>query len=181
MRWWIFYFCFSDIHTVTSSCVCTTWITKPRNRGWQGSQEKQHLQPVQELWIKHMAPPWLPACVILYGVQKKQGCETTCLPPDHSFWDMQVMGDTQVTSYFPFSRVFLHIFSVSGFPHQLFMLSYNVLSSKAAMQSGKSVTMSWLIKYFRIYLCTMHSTYFHFLINYSIITFIHCIKLQKLC
>lgn len=37
----------------------------------------------------------------------------------------------------PLSPVFLHILSVSCFPHQLPLPSYNAISSKAAMQCGE--------------------------------------------
>lgn len=173
MRWWIFLVCFNDIHTVASLRVCTTWFTKPRNRGWQESQEEMHLQPVQELWIKHMVPPWLPACFVLFGVQEKQGCETVCLPPDHSFWDVQVVGETQVTSY----SSSLTCFSTYIECFLVFLASSLCQASmqsavKQPSKEGESVTRSWLIKYFSIYSYTVYSTYFHFLINYSITIFI---------
>lgn len=63
--------------------------------------------------------------------------DTACLLHDHSFWGMQVMQILRLFLDPPLSLIFLHVLSVSRFPFQLLVPSYNAISSKAAMQSRK--------------------------------------------
>lgn len=179
MGWWNFFLCFNDICIVPSLCLCPSRSTKSRKEVGREVRRKCNcnLYKICEWNVWSHPGSQLAPCSL--ECRKNSGIR----PVFH--WPQPVGHASKGKHSAYFSLLLSHLFF---YMYLVFLVFLTSSFWQAAMQSavkqpckaGKSVTMSWLIKYFSIHSYTVYSIYFNFLINCSIIALIYGIKLQKL-